>query len=214
MQGSWLDHLPSRERMKIRERLRSPEEYERLREKVKGPEDLEREMRWSEAMAELSFALETEPKVQEALKNQVEGDLAERGIEEVLENSDQLSPEAKRSLEQGTFSLKVEAHPTTHVDQLMAVPEGRVQEKIPVRRSMSEQYVAQLLATAPAEKMITIAVLVDGAICGYLDIGEKSSEADVLDATLSRKLVQNCLRGRTVMTHFYQPRESLNLLTG
>jgi len=123
--SSWLDILPSSERAKIRQKLRSPEEYERLREKVKGPEDLEREMKWNEAMAELSFAIETEPTIKEALKNQIEKDLREEGVEV------------------GDFDILVEENPETNQDQLMMVPEGNVGEKIPVKKSLSEQYVYQ-----------------------------------------------------------------------
>ena len=56
-ESSWLDRIPSREREKIRKRLRSPEEYERLREKVKGPEDLEREMERNAEFAEARLTL-------------------------------------------------------------------------------------------------------------------------------------------------------------
>ncbi len=140
---SWLDILPSTERAKIRKRLRSPAEYERLREKVKGPEDLEREMKWNEAMAELSFTLETEPKVKEALRQQVEKDMQEQGIEQALEGASEASPDAKKALEEGRFNLSVEENPETHQDQLAVSPEGTVAEKIPIKKSLSEQYVYQ-----------------------------------------------------------------------
>jgi hypothetical protein len=143
MSDSYLDHIPSAEREKIRKRMRSPEAYEKLREKVKGPEDLEREMDRNEKMAELSFALESEPKTHDALKKSVENDLASLGIEAVLEQAP--SPEAKNNLERGKFKLTVSAHPSTHQDHLMVVSEGNVQEKIPVKTSFSEKYVTSLL---------------------------------------------------------------------
>ena len=135
--SSWLDRLPSNERRKIREKLRSPAEYEKLREKVKGPEDLEREMEWNEAMAELNFAIESEPKIKEALRDQIAEDISEQGIENLVENADALSPEQKAALEQGKFEISVE-------DELTVAPEGTVAEKIPVKRSVTDRYVTQL----------------------------------------------------------------------
>jgi hypothetical protein len=143
MSDSWLDHIPSREREKIRQRLRSPEAYEALREKVKGPEDVERELERSALLAELRFGLETEPHLHDALKSAVERDLREKGVEQMLEATS-ASVDARRALEQGKFLVKVEAHPVTHVDQLVLVADsGNVQEKLPLRPSVSEQYVSQ-----------------------------------------------------------------------
>jgi len=142
MSDSWLDRLASGERQKILKRLRSPEEYERLREKVKGPEDLEKEMRRNERMAELAFAIESEPQLKNALKEQVQEDMAEHGIEDIVE-TDALSPEAKASLEKGKFSLAIEADKKTHEDQLMVIPEGAPTEALPVKPTFSEQYVGQ-----------------------------------------------------------------------
>ena len=143
--SDWLDRIPSHEREKVRKRLRSPAEYERLREKVKGPEDLEKEMDRNEAMAELSFALETEPPLKEALKNQVQEDAKEQGIEAVFDGLDSASPEAVAALREGRFTLEVRSDAETHHDQLVAVPEGNVQEKIPVTHTFAESYAASLL---------------------------------------------------------------------
>lgn len=142
MSDSFLDHLPSGVQERLKQRLRSPAEYERLREKVKGPEDLEREMEKMDVMAEVHFTLETEPKAQESLKAAVEKDIAEQGIEAVLETAP--SPEGKKAIEQGKFQMKVEAVPGSHVDKLVAVPEGKVQEKLPIKPSLSDRYVGQL----------------------------------------------------------------------
>lgn len=143
---SWLDHLPSQERAKIRKRLRSPEAYEALRNTVKGPEDLERELHRAEQLAEVHFALETTPGLQDALQAMARKDMAERGIDAVLE-VDGLSPDGRHALEQGKFTLHIAAHPVSHEDALVAVAEGNVQEKIPVKPSFSDRYVAQCLAT-------------------------------------------------------------------
>ena len=143
MPDNFLDHIPSIDRERIKKRLRSPEAYALLRERVKGPEDLERHMERMDAMAELHFALESEPKVQESLKKQVEKDIASLGIENVLE-TDRASPNARKAIEQGKFAMKVEAHRQTKEDALHAVSEGRVQEKLPVKTSFSDAYVGQL----------------------------------------------------------------------
>ncbi|MEK7563582.1 MAG: hypothetical protein AAB544_04280 [Patescibacteria group bacterium] len=144
MSDSFLDHLPSRERENIRKRLRSPEEYERIREKVKGPEDLERELKRSEQMAEVKFRLETEPETMEKLQNRIADDLEERGVEGVLED-DQLTAESRTALEHGKFMVSVEAHPQTQEDSLVLIPEGNIQDKLPVKPAMSERYIQSLL---------------------------------------------------------------------
>lgn len=84
MSDPYLDHLPSREREKIRKRLRSPAEYERLREKVKGPEDLEREMEKNSEFAEAKLVFETEPKAQEKAKATVREFASEKGLDSPL----------------------------------------------------------------------------------------------------------------------------------
>jgi hypothetical protein len=138
MSDSYLDHIPSHEREKIRKRLRSPEEYERLRDVVKGPEDLERELERGERMAELHFTLESEPKFHDKLKEKVEEDMREQGIEAILETPP--GPDAKKALEQGKFRLTVSAHPSTHQDQLTVIPEGKVQEKLPIKQNLGDAY--------------------------------------------------------------------------
>jgi hypothetical protein len=124
--------------------MMSPEAYERLREKVKGPEDLARELKHGEQMAELRFHLETEPHAQEKLKAQIEKDLSEQGIDAVVE-SDALSLEQQKALEQKNFRVTVSSHPTTHQDQIMLMPEGKIQEAIPLTTTMSDQYSSQFM---------------------------------------------------------------------
>ena len=141
MEGSWLDHIPSAERRKLKQMM-SPEAYERLRDKVKGPEDLERELKRAEQLAELSFEMQTNDHLREKMRVQVEKDMNEQGIEQVFDLR-AVPPKLQRALLQGKFSMTVSGNPHTHHDQLMAVPEGHVQEKIPLKVSMSDRYVAQ-----------------------------------------------------------------------
>lgn len=143
MSDSYINSLPSHEQEKIRKRMRSEADYERLRNNVKGPEDLEKELRRSEQLAELQFDLETNPQLSNALKSAVEKDVAEQGIEHVFEGIDRASPEAKMSVEQGKFDMRVDAHPHTKQDTLVALPEGNVQEKLPVKPAFSNRYVSQ-----------------------------------------------------------------------
>lgn len=148
MADNFLDHLPSLEREKIRKRLRSPEEYERLREKVKGPEDLERELKRSEMLADVHFAIESDPAKKEALKSRVESSIAESGVEAVLEKGTKLSPEMKKVIEAGKFTVAISSHPKTHDDHVVVMPEGKVAEKFPVRSSLAERFVAGLSTKA------------------------------------------------------------------
>jgi len=147
MSDSWLDRIPSQERQRIRERLRSPAEYERLREKVKGPEDLEREMERNELLAELKFAMESEPKLAEALRSQVQEDIRQHGLPSVLESL-HLSGGLMQALEKGDFALSVQPDVNTQVDQLVVVPEGKVNEAVPVSQVFSEQYLGQFKKAA------------------------------------------------------------------
>lgn len=142
--SSYLDLLPSNEREKIRKRLRSPEAYEALREKVKGPADLEHEMKKSEQLADVHLAMESEPQSRNAMKTAMDRDIAELGIEAILETK-HLSPEAKAMIEQGKFDVAVDTHPDTKNDALVVLPEGKVQEKVPVQQQFSERYAGQLL---------------------------------------------------------------------
>lgn len=145
---SFLDNLPSTERRKLRQMM-SPEAYERLREKVKGPEDLEKELKRGEQLAELSFELQTDERLREQLKTQAQEDLKTHGMEQVFDLRS-MSPDARKALEQGKFMLAVSSHPSTHDDQLVAVPEGNVQEKIPLKPAFSDRYVAQFTAKRKA----------------------------------------------------------------
>ncbi len=145
MSDPWIDRLPAHEREKIRKRMRSPEAYERLRERVKGPEDLAKEMERNEKIAELRFSLESDPILRERLKRHIEQDLAEQGIEAIVE-SESLTREQKKSLREGKFRLTVSSHPSTHEDQLMVIPEGKIQEKLPLKPGLSDRYIGQFVA--------------------------------------------------------------------
>ena len=144
-----LDRLFASPEGRKLKRMMSPEAYEALREKVRqhGPEAIKEEMKKNERLAELNFAMESEPKMRETVKRQIEKDLAEQGIEHVLEEAP--SAEAKRSLEQGKFILQVSAHPKTHQDALIVIPEGNVQEKLPLTQQLSDHYVSQFLSKKP-----------------------------------------------------------------
>ncbi|OIO53900.1 hypothetical protein AUJ46_04120 [Candidatus Peregrinibacteria bacterium CG1_02_54_53] len=143
MSDSWLDRIPTTERRRLRERFRLSEaEYERLREKVKGPEDLEREMERNELLAELKFAMESEPKLAEALRAQVQEDIRQHGLPSVLHTL-HLSGSLMQALEKGDFTLSVQPDAKTSIDQLVVVPEGKVAEAVPVSAAFSEQYLGQ-----------------------------------------------------------------------
>ena len=122
----------------------SPEAYEKLRERVKGPEDLEKEMEKSAGLAELRLEMETKPEVGERLRSSIGADMREQGSAEVFDLQ-LASPDAQKALEQGKFTLSVSSHPLTHEDALVAMPEGNVQEKLPVKPAFSEKYVSQVL---------------------------------------------------------------------
>ncbi len=142
-----MDFLPGGpEHKRLRKRL-SPAAYEKLRESVKGPEQMERELKKAEQLAELHFALESDEKLQEKAKDKLAKAIKEQGIEAVVD-TEKLSPEQKKALEQGRVRLAVSSHPVTHQDQLVAIPEGKVQEKIPLKQSFSDGYAAQLKKAA------------------------------------------------------------------
>ncbi|KKW37263.1 hypothetical protein A2454_04095 [Candidatus Peribacteria bacterium RIFOXYC2_FULL_55_14] len=146
----WFDRLPSREKERLRKRLRSPGEYERLRERVKGPEDLEREMEKNELLAELKFALETEPKIQEELRKEIEKDLREQGAEQILEAGN-LTPKVQDALASGAFTVGIDVNPSSGNEQIVLQPEGNVAEKIPLQKSVSEQYTAGFMSAGSSE---------------------------------------------------------------
>jgi hypothetical protein len=64
-------------------------------------------------------------------------------MENILE-TEHLSPEAKSMIEQGKFDVGVDAHPETQQDALIVLPEGKVQEKVPVKQVFSEKLAGQL----------------------------------------------------------------------
>jgi hypothetical protein len=138
-----MDHLPSREREKIRKRMRSPEEYERLREKVKGPEDLEREMEKNSEFAEAKLHLESDPKAQEKARDVVRAFVKQKGIDAALNTS---SANAEKLL-QGKFDVIVTEHehqPTLSVRSENGAsgeeaPSGNITETLQLRTTLSKQ---------------------------------------------------------------------------
>jgi len=123
--------------------MRSPEAYERLRDKVKGPEDLEQEMDRNEKMAEAHLSIESDSEMKEQLKSAVEKSIVEQGAEAIADAP--LTLDQKHALESAAFSVAITSHPRTHKDALVIIPEGNVQEKIPVKQSFTEQYLTQLI---------------------------------------------------------------------
>ena len=149
--SSWLDLLPSSERNKLRTiRKRSPEEYEALREKIKSVDQISEEMDRNSELAELAFALETEPVIKDALKKQIDSDMNEKGIEGVLYSPDGIPEETKAALQQGS-DIHIDANPDTQEDQILISPEGNVSEKLPIKFSLSEQYVSQFTNVVSGE---------------------------------------------------------------
>ena len=136
----WLDILPSSERARVRKRLRSPEVYEKLREKVKGPEELAEEMEQNESVAELKFALETEPVVHEVLRQEIEKSLNEEGIEQLLDVSS-ATPAGLDAISDGNFDVRIVLDDAGDSEQMVLHPEGNVKEKIPLKMSFSERFI-------------------------------------------------------------------------
>ena len=147
MSDSFLDSLPSLDRQKIRKRMRSEADYERLREAVKGPEDLERELDRSERMAEVHFALESQPHLQGVLKRDLEHAM-EQGIDALKEDGATVSKELLSALKEGAFHMEIGPHPTEHHDTLLVVSEGNVQEKLAIHPALANQWMSSLLKGA------------------------------------------------------------------
>lgn len=143
MSDSFFDRLPSKEREKIRKRLRSPEAYEALREKVKGPEDLEKELQRADQLAELHFALETQPQVREHVRSGLQEQI-DIDVEQVVEHGREMSEGVRRALKEGRFTVRVGPHPATHEDCLLVEPEGNVGEALPVAARLSQQVASGL----------------------------------------------------------------------
>ena len=137
MSDAWLDMLPSSERQKIKEKYKmSAAAYEKLRQKIKGPEDIEREMQGNEKMAQMKFALETEPEIKKALQEQLQKDIGEHGIEGVLESTE-VSDMMRQQIKSGQFVLVVD-------ESLSVAPEGNISETLPVKKALVESYLSQL----------------------------------------------------------------------
>lgn len=144
MSDSYLDHLPGREREKIRKRMRSPEEYERLREKVKGPEDLECEMEKNAEFAEVRLALESEPGLQEKSKEAVKSFVGEQGIEKAFTNPDIHLQDA---LKNGNFEMTVDSQKgepklAVKIQGSVDAPSGNVQEVFTLSPVLQQQIVS------------------------------------------------------------------------
>lgn len=143
--NSWLDTLPSGERQRIREKYKmSAAAYEKLREKVRGPEELAEELARNEILAQLRFGLETEPGLKDALKQQIEKDIREQGIDACV-SIESLPDELKAQLEQGQFEVSVDAPEQSPQDQIVIAPEGNVSEKVALNLQLNDKYLAQFV---------------------------------------------------------------------
>ncbi len=143
--SSFLDHLPSQEREKIRKRLRSPEAYERLREKVKGPEDLEREMEKNAEFAEAKLAFEYESKAQESAKDAIKAFVTEKGIAAAFEGTT-----SSKAISEGRFTVTVVEKPNGEPklavkmasapnSQTESAPSGNVAEILSLKPALQQQ---------------------------------------------------------------------------
>lgn len=153
MSDSYLDHLPSYEREKIRKRLRSPEEYERLRECVRGPEDLEREMNGNAEFAEAKLHLESEPSVQESARESIAAFIDTQGLDAAFES---LPTNAMEAMKNGQFEVIVTevnhapalaAKPRSHAGEdagTTDAPMGNVAEVFPLKTALQQQVMASL----------------------------------------------------------------------
>jgi hypothetical protein len=86
--------------------------------------------------------LESDPQHQETAKNILK-DVFEKDPESAID-AESLSTETKKLLESGGYKLTVSSHPKTHHDVVMVLPEGKVQEKLPLKPSFSDQIVSSL----------------------------------------------------------------------
>ena len=136
----WLDMLPNNEKRKLRKRMRSPEAYAESREKVKSLEEISDEVDQNELMADLQFALETEPHVQEALKQEIEKDLIDIGIENMMEGAP--SSAMIDALSSGGYKLSVQTNEGTGIEEIVLTAEGNISEKLPMKKSYSDKYIA------------------------------------------------------------------------
>lgn len=143
MSDPFMDHLPSHEQEKLRKRLRSPAAYEKLREKVKGPEDLEKELAAAERLADANLEMQTNPEAREKTKQGIEKDIKEQGPESVLDHADKLPDAARQALQEGRFAVVA-----TPDQGLAVVPEGNVSDRLPLKKTVSDQYVSQLLGAS------------------------------------------------------------------
>ncbi len=147
---SFLDHLPSQEREKIRKRMRSPEAYERLRDSVKGPEDLEREMKRNAESADISFALEADRHFQEQAKEKVQSAVQEQGIEAFLN----APADILNAISKGNFEVRMD-HTKKEPTLVVAMknvqnksggeaPMGNIQEVFPLKTSLQQSIISSL----------------------------------------------------------------------
>lgn len=208
---SIIDFLPSYEKTKRRARMRSPEEYERIREKVKSPEKIAEEMDKNEHLAELNFALETEPKMRQALQEQIREDISAQGLENLVERFEELSENEKQSIDQGQFDVGIDSYTEDQSDRVTLYPEGNVNEKVPLTKKQSEHYAQQL--SSDALHLVTIMVTVDNEVCAYMDVSSDVDEEVLVEIARDDPGVQQCLNGKQIVQAHYEPGTALHLIS-
>lgn len=119
---------------------RSPQEYAQERKEKLGEtmEKASEQAEFERGLAELSFALETEPRIEEALAKQIKEDIREQGIDALMDDGT-LSDAERTAILQGNMTVSVSG------DQLMIVPEGNVQEALPLKKKVADQYIGQFI---------------------------------------------------------------------
>lgn len=132
-----LDLLPSSERHNRRRKMRSFEEYAASREKIQSVEQITEQSEHAKKVAEIGFALEMEPKVQESLQKSVNEILPYTSLWQSLNASQQEVVLSKQ------FTVQVEGD-SAKQDIVAIVPEGNVAEKIQLPAAITEQIASQL----------------------------------------------------------------------
>ena len=138
---SWLDILPSHERQKLREKLRSPKEYAKSRESIPNLQEIDEQVERAKALAELKLALELEPRLEEELRKNIERDLQEQGSEALLQSA----PENISFLQEENFHIDIVEDPNTKQDTIALLPEGNPGEKVPLKPAISDRYAMEFL---------------------------------------------------------------------
>jgi hypothetical protein len=119
------------EQEKKRKKLRSRAEYARSRERIPTIESLTTQSEYAKNVADISLALELEPKVQESLK---------KAVSEILPTTNAwiaLSTDQKNTITKKDFTVTVETL-DDGTDAVSVNPEGNVAEKLPLNHQLTK----------------------------------------------------------------------------